>query len=259
VGVFSESALLSDDEVRNNLAFKTYQPVNVTDAFLADRITLHLRKIDTETGHVSLQSLPEELASHIQLCTRTDRQSGHGQYSILCGFYPLPTLDATIRELQHVYGELGLDLDVQWIADNYQSHGWAIRRHHDVLCYSPGYIIKHQLRHVFGTLQRVTKNEGKIYPLTAAITPKVKGYRNKYFFMALLDPTDLEKLQLPTQHASLCVLRDFPFAKDKSALTSAMFFTVHNVMNLLTNGCFMLVPILNYHTVRVCNNRERAG
>ena len=180
---------------------------------------------------------------------------------------PLSSLEATLNELNHVYGQIGLDICTEWVSDNYATHGWAIRRHHELLCYCPGYIIKHRSRQVFkhrsrqvfGTIKRVTTLRGAIYPLTAVLKPKDKTGRNRFFFMALLDPIDLQKLQLPNMYGTLCVLRDIPFNKDKSALTSSTILSVRNVMNVFTNGNFIILPILHYHTVYVCYNPLRNG
>ena len=258
-GAFAERSLLTDDAVINCLALKTYRIITKSDVTLAHRLTMHLRKVDADLGHVSRLELPKNINEHIEMCTITDRQAGYGQYSVLCGFLPLPSLEATIKELQHVYEQIGVEVCVDWITVNYDTHGWAIRRHHDALCYSPGYIIKHRYRQVFGTVKRSTVIHGSIYPLSAVLKPRAKAGRSKFFFMALLDPVDLQKLQLPDLYGSICVLRDIPFGKDKSALTSATLFSTINVMNAIGNGHITILPILHYHTVFIHINEQRRG
>ena len=258
VGTFAEQRLLTDEEVRGCISFNTYRITNLVDSYMATKLTRFLRKDGSDTGHPDAD-IPLALRAHIQRCTLTDGQAGYAEYSILCGFLPLSSLEATLNELNHVYEQIGLDICTEWVSDNYATHGWAIRRHHELLCYCPGYIIKHRSRQVFGTIKRVTTLRGAIYPLTAVLKPKDKTGRNRFFFMALLDPIDLQKLQLPSMYGTLCVLRDIPFNKDKSALTSSTILSVRNVMNVFTNGNFIILPILHYHTVYVCYNPLRNG
>ena len=248
-GFFTERTLLTDAEVVATVSLKTYRANTEVDKYLANTTTHKLRNDGLAMGQVNTSHLEKSLRTHIQGCAMADRQAGHGQYTILSGFHPLPTLQRNINELNQAYEQIGLVLDLDWIEEMYTTNGWAVRRDHDQLHYTPGAIIKLRDRQLFGTTRKSSAINGNIFPLTAVLRSNDSSCRPKYFMLALIDPVDIEKIQMPTKYRSLFTFRDVPFDRDRNALTSAFIFDMRQVLLTLCGEHFTIISLFNYHMV----------